>query len=165
MDHRQIASLNIIVCAVLLACSVLPVFLQPTATPILTATASPTETLIPTPFTPTETAVPTPAWPAKPENLLLKYTCNPVYYGTYHRLFSYDVDVLLSWEDKSDNETGFIIYKNKSEIRRVEANVTTTSDYLNLPKTSTDAAIYSVQAFNEVGKSNLIEKSIFYTCP
>jgi hypothetical protein len=61
--------------------------------------------------------------------------------------------VTLTWEDTSDNEKGFRIYritpKGKTKITEVGANVTTYTD-----KTSLSNACYVVTAFNSGGESD-----------
>lgn len=60
--------------------------------------------------------------------------------------------VNLSWEDTSNNEDGFRIYRvtaeGKTKIAEVGANVTTYTDKSPLPK-----ACYVVTAFNSAGES------------
>jgi hypothetical protein len=61
--------------------------------------------------------------------------------------------VKLHWEDTSDNEKGFRIYrvtpKGKTKIGEVGANVTTYTD-----KSPTSTACYAVTAFNSAGESD-----------
>jgi hypothetical protein len=61
--------------------------------------------------------------------------------------------IKLNWEDTSDNEKGFRIYrvtpKGKTKIAEVGANVTTYTD-----KSSLSEACYVVTAFNSAGESD-----------
>jgi hypothetical protein len=61
--------------------------------------------------------------------------------------------IKLDWEDTSDNEKGFRIYrvtpKGKTKIAEVGPNVTTYID-----KTSLSNACYVVTAFNSAGESD-----------
>jgi fibronectin type 3 domain-containing protein len=60
-------------------------------------------------------------------------------------------EVELTWQDNSDNEDGFRIYRNGEEIATVGANVTSYTDTGLQPGTSYN---YRVVAFNESGESS-----------
>jgi|GEM_PF-1832604 len=60
-------------------------------------------------------------------------------------------EVELTWEDNSDNEDGFRIYRNGEEIATVGANVTSYTDTGLQPGTSYN---YRVVAFNDSGESS-----------
>jgi len=69
-------------------------------------------------------------------------------------------NILLSWQDNSDNETGFIIYRRaeldteSQEIGRVAANITNFKDETAKHKIIYD---YSIMAVNTVGNSTAKE--------
>lgn len=162
MKSNRIIYVNIIVCILLTACGVPVPFAKPTPTPTptltptLTSTTIPTATLTLTPLPPTETQ--TPARPAAPANLEITYTCSR------GRWRSYNVTIKLSWEDKSDNETGFEIFKNKVLIKTMEANATEAIDFDLLYNFDSGSASYEMRTFNDAGKSGRIIKDIYYRC-
>ncbi len=130
----------------------------PTATDTPTATVLPTDTL--TPLPPTETLIPTPARPNPPENLTLSFTCAP-------SGIQFQVSVYLTWEDKSNDEQGFEIYKFGKLLKIVEANTTSFSDSFATGKgiSSLGSIEYMILAYNDQGKSLRIKKIISYHCP
>jgi hypothetical protein len=160
MKSNRIVYYNVIVCVLLMACGALAPFAQPTSTPTLmptlTSTVIPTATLTLTPLPPTETQMP--ARPAAPANLEITYTCKKLV--QFKR--SYDVTINLTWEDKSDNEVGFEILKNRVLIETVKANVTEFIDFFDVDKYG--EVSYAVQAFNDAGKSGRVTKELYYTC-
>ncbi len=151
------------------ACAPRAESIPPTATPspvptaTVTATMIPTETLTPPP--PTETPVPTPARPNAPENLTINFTCaaSPKRYG----LQVFEVAVSLTWEDKSNDEQGFEIYKFGNLLKTVKANTTDFSDSFATGKgTPLYGNIeYTILAYNDQGKSLRIKKVVHYSCP
>ncbi len=58
--------------------------------------------------------------------------------------------VTLNWLDNSNDEDGFIIYRDKTEISRIGPNATAYQDKNLTPATT---YYYSVQAYNQYGKS------------
>jgi hypothetical protein len=62
------------------------------------------------------------------------------------------VKVDLSWPDKADNEKGYYIYRDGSQIADLPANSTTYSDTTNAPSGHT--FVYGVAAYNDVGTSD-----------
>ena len=115
----------------------------------------------PTPSpTPTATLTPTPSIPAPVNNPTIIKNCvliNPVPPQT----FLYQG--VLNWEDKSNNEDGFNIYRNGAFLGNVPAN---TSTY-NLPPFGPFPIgvpiQYGVEAFNGAGKAAI--KIVIMTCP
>lgn len=105
----------------------------------------------PTPSpTPTSTSTPTP--PAAPSNLTANKACAgpPNTYGG-----------TISWQDNSDNETGFRIYLGANPHGTVGPNITT---YPIPPVVTNDPTItLSVEAFNSGGASAKV--SINVACP
>jgi hypothetical protein len=71
----------------------------------------------------------------------------------YWRLYPQMKRIDLHWEDTSDNEEGFRIYRitseGKTKIADVGANVTTYTD-----KSPASKACYVVTAFNSAGESD-----------
>lgn len=61
------------------------------------------------------------------------------------------VDVTLNWTDKADNETGYHIYRNGTQIADLSANSTSYSDTTNIPSGS--VLVYGVAAYNDAGSS------------
>ena len=61
------------------------------------------------------------------------------------------VKVDLSWADKSNNETGYHIYRNDTQVADLPANATTYSETADIA--SGTVYVYSVEAYNTVGAS------------
>lgn len=177
------ASQNTIIVSLLLsavlisACGVFSALVPPTATPVPTATLVPTATPIPTetptPLPPTETPTPTPAPPAPPEDFEARANCKKVVvkhteewdgWLFYWNETNYDFVADLSWEDKSDNETGFEIFKDGVSIKTLDADTTEFRDAFTVPQATTGNVIYLIQSFNDVGKSTRVEIKVTYVC-
>ncbi len=167
MKHKNAPLLDMTICFLLImACSPLSMLATPTAIP--TETASPAPTLAPTstetltPSPPTVTPVPTSARPIAPKNLKVTYDCQWSKKG--HNLVQ--ITIFFTWEDVSDNETGFDIYKNGTFMKQLPANTTRYVDpvVIGSGNPSGDGAIYAIQAFNAVGKSNRVSISMRYQC-
>jgi len=84
----------------------------------------------------------TPAIPDKPTNLT----------GT-----SDTTSITLSWQDNSDNESGFKIYRDSALIYTTSANIMAYKDENLTPNTIYH---YTVKAFNDVGESEGVSLSI-----
>ena len=106
-----------------------------TATSSLTPTTTPTSTPIPPTDTPTPS--PTPEPPTAPDNFSAKVTCtktfnpwNPNDKQHYHVYRQFDLVILFSWEDTSNTESGFEIYKNNELLQtlRVRKKITSLND-------------------------------------
>ena len=140
-----------------------------TATSSLTPTTTPTSTPIPPTDTPTPS--PTPEPPTAPDNFSAKVTCtktfnpwNPNDKQHYHVYRQFDLVILFSWEDTSNTESGFEIYKNNELLQTLKANTTEAKDTMVFSRTMNGAINYTILAFNDSGKSILIEKTIVYNC-
>ena len=164
MKKRLIACFNLIMCTIAVACSGLSTYLQPTPTPAATATLTPIPTSTSTSLPPTETPLPTQAAPAAPIYFNITYRCTRLNSSGGRPMEKFGVDFRISWEGRSKNETGFIIYKNNVVFKQVEKDIIEVSDSTEINSSKSETVVYSIQAFNEAGKSELQEKSIFYTC-
>ncbi len=102
-------------------------------------------------MTPPATQAPSPA--SQPTNLNYTYFCT--YNGT-----NSDVTVTLSWNDPSDNELGFRIYRDDTMVTELPPNSKKFSE--NITADSTDTISYSVTSFNAVGESS--RASISFSC-
>jgi hypothetical protein len=100
------------------------------------------------------------ARPNAPGNFAISYKCESDR-GVRSVVFH------LEWEDKSNNEEGFEIFRNGISIKKVEANITEAVDNLMIviEVPSTGSINYTILAFNNIGKSTRVEKVIQYHCP
>lgn len=111
----------------------------------------------PTPtITPTATFTPTPVAPAPVNNPVMNMICIPVGFNFNH-------SGVLTWEDKSNNETGFNIYANGSLIGTVPANTTVFNVPPFGPFIPGIASIFGVEAYNATGKAPI--KTVTRGCP
>jgi hypothetical protein len=101
--------------------------------------------------------------PNPPENLKITFKCEKVFYR--YRNHNFRVIITISWEDKSDNETGFEIYKDTNPWKTNEENNTQVIEIIESERTIYNSTTYTVFALNDVGKSTRVEKSIQYSCP
>ena len=166
MKNKTTLLLNLLFCiGLLLSCSPRSALTMPTTTP--TQTASLTPTLVPTstetstPVPPTETPVPTSARPLAPKNLAVSYVCQR---DKYHNLVQ--ITFNFTWEDKSNNATGFDIYKNSIFVKSIPADSTKYVDAVTMGvgNPSGGGNTYAIQAFNAAGKSNRVSISMRYQC-
>lgn len=100
---------------------------------------------------------PTPSLPANPSGLKIHYDCT-----LNGPALQYDVHVELTWTDNATNEQGYYIYRNDDRIATLDANETGFEDDTIMGTAITDPKPqigYSVQAFNDAGKSKKINKS------
>jgi hypothetical protein len=74
----------------------------------------------------------------------------------------YNYTGVLNWEDKSDNEDGFNIYRNNALLTSVPAN-TTSYPIPPLPLAAGTPLKFGVESFNAAGKAAI--KEVTYTCP
>ncbi len=106
----------------------------------------------PVPYTPT------PSLPANPSNLKITKECTLV-----PMQFHYLVHVELSWVDNASNESGYYVFRNDSKIATLGEDETSFSDdaiqEVVPPPGTAQPITYSIQAFNEAGKSKKINKS------
>jgi hypothetical protein len=110
----------------------------------------------PTPPTPTPSPTPTLAPPAPVNNPTVTKVCILVVPGLYN------YTGVLNWEDKSDNEDGFNIYRNNALLTSVPAN-TTSYPIPPLPLAAGTPLKFGVESFNAAGKAAI--KEVTYTCP
>ena len=170
--------ISLLISAVLIgACSMFSGLVPPTATPVPTATLVPTATPIPTetstPLPPTETPTPTPATPGAPDFFQANASCKKVTvkhteeiggYLFYWLETNYDFIADLSWDDKSDNESGFEILKDGKSIKTLDADTTEFRDTATFPQATTGNVVYTIRSFNDVGKSETMEITVQYIC-
>jgi len=136
---------------------------QATPVPVPTATdvpsATPTATFPPPPtFTPTAapTLVPlTPTYgpPAAVMNLFVKKTKCIVYKPTKAMPY-YHADILfvLAWEDVSDNEDGFWLYRDGNRVAELPPNTTVYNDVFT-PRKPGRTSTYFIVAYNSAGET------------
>ena len=115
--------------------------IPPTPTP--TATSTPTQT-------------PTPSIPAPANNPIMNMICIPI--GP-----NYNHSGVLTWEDKSNNETGFNIYVNGGLIGTVPADTVIFNVPPIGPFAPGIASIFGVEAYNATGKATI--KTVLRACP
>lgn len=109
-------------------------------------------------------ATPTPSLPAPVKDLDAQVSCNLV----NNPFLLNEVTVKLTWKDQSNNEIGFRVYRNGSEIIALAADSTSYTDNTTLaaiwligsPKPS---HTYAVEAYNSAGSSN--KKEVQVECP
>lgn len=111
---------------------------------------------IPGPPTPTPSPTATLATPHAVKNLTANKVCVPMPGPVFQYLGT------ISWEDKSDNETGFNLYFNGALSLVLPPNVTLypLPGLIFPPGTPIK---YGVEAFNDAGKS--LKKEVTITCP
>jgi len=108
------------------------------------------------PPTPTPTFTPTPQPPNAPANISVSKACNPLV------LPQFLLVSIISWEDKSNDETGFKVYRDGSLLTTVGPNVTTWND--TIPINMGIPVTYGVEAVNATGASARITAAAV-TCP
>lgn len=112
----------------------------------------------PSPPTPTPSLTPTPTPPAAPSNLTANKACTtsgapPGFYYAGGN---------ITWEDNSDNETGFYVYLGANLHGTTAANVTS-HPIPPLLVSGGQPIKMGVEAFNSGGKSTKVE--ITFSCP
>lgn len=102
---------------------------------------------------------PTPAMPANPSGLKVQKQCTLV-----PMEFHYLVHAELSWLDNATNESGYYVFRNDTKIATLGANESSFADdavqVIVPPPGDKQVITYSIQAFNDAGKSKKISKSI-----
>lgn len=104
---------------------------------------------------PTVTAPPTPEGKKPSEPTFPKNGWTFVCYGPGQ------VDIVLNWNDKADNETGYRVLRNNEVAVELPANSTSFAE--TIPLNSGQTVNYQIQAYNQVGTTNSSTASI--TCP
>lgn len=104
---------------------------------------------------------PTPSLPAAPKNFSVDKTCN-----INGVTLKYDVILKFTWKDEANNEAGYRIYENGTEIVALAADVTqythNTTIAIVPPPGSPLVYTYKIEAFNSAGKSN--QKDVTVQC-
>ena len=119
------------------------------------ATPTPKATNTPT-ITPTFTSTPTPSIPAPVNNPVVAKVCIPLVAPN----FQYTGTV--TWEDQSNNETGFNIYLNGALFATIGAN-SVSYPIPPLPFAAGTPMKLGVEAYNSAGKS--ATKDVTFACP
>lgn len=104
---------------------------------------------------------PTPSKPAAPTNFKVPFSCTINMSPFMHN----DVHVDMSWTDVAANEAGYYIFRNDELLATLGADETSYSDdttmvALIIVGSDPPQISYSVQAFNDAGKSEKKTKSI-----
>ena len=111
-------------------------------------------------------ATPTLGPPAAPSEFLVQITCVITIYQ--HQKFL-GPGFIITWQDNANNEEGYIVYKDGSEVKRVAANTTQYADdvYLRYAQStySGPPVIYCVASFNSAGISEIVEITVQINCP
>ncbi|HCB00752.1 MAG TPA: hypothetical protein DEP19_00065 [Anaerolineae bacterium] len=115
----------------------------------------------PTP-TPTKTSTPTATATLAPPAAVNNVTVAPEICVPIAPPPLYQYGGTLTWEDKSDNESGFNIYLNGGLFHSTAANVTSHPLPL-LPFNMGTPLTWGVEAFNSAGKAAI--KIVVMTCP
>ncbi len=102
------------------------------------------------------------ARPKAPSNLDIKFSCQRS--GPSYRSIL-NLAITITWEDNSTNEDGFEIYENGNLLRTLDANTTEAHNDIQSDRTILGSAVYEVLAFNGIGKSTRITKTVTYHCP
>lgn len=132
---------------------------NPAATPTLEPTFTQIATITPLPtFTPTETPTLVPATPtfgppvAVANFYVKKAKCilvNPAPGSPYYRV---EIWFRLAWQDMSDNEDGFWLYRDGNRVAELPANTTVYEDIFEIIKGGR-ASTYYVVAYNSAGQT------------
>ena len=111
----------------------------------------------PTPtVTPTPSSTPTPPPPNAPANVSVSKVCAPLV------LPQYLLTAIISWEDKSSDETGFKVYRDGTLLTTLGPNVITVND--SIPVIMGVPVTYAVEAVNATGASTRVSATAV-TCP
>jgi hypothetical protein len=115
--------------------------------------------------------VPTPAPPAAPSDLAATYTCEvsqrPAYgkNKTKQNVSVLDITITLTWKDNADNELGYQIFNGGEGYAVLPASTTKFVDTITYSHISVSFAFkYGVQAYNDAGKSSIIEIEVGASC-
>jgi len=116
----------------------------------------------PPPLPPTPT--PAPSAPKSPRIKDISKTCEDA--TQPGDLFpSWKITVVIKWEDRSENEEGFNIYRDGSLLHTTDKNETEYTDvFTNTLVLQGSKITYGLQSYNNEGKSNIKEETIDY-CP
>ncbi len=118
---------------------------RPTLTDTPRPTDTPTSTLTPTPTdtpTPTPTLTPTDPAPDPPVDLFVRDSCSD---GLYY--------VALVWVDQSEDEEGYLVFRDGQVIAELEPN----ADFYDEKLKQSGRYTYGVQAYNQWGESEMVE--------
>jgi hypothetical protein len=108
-------------------------------------------------------ATPTLGPPAAPSDLTVTTSCDFRLGRTLEPTF------VLMWKDNSNNEDGYVIYKDGFEVKRLGVDATKYSDGISFRFVRTayqgPEMIYAVTAFNTAGESASVEIGFRLVCP
>lgn len=131
----------------------------PTTTPTLESISTSTETPVPEPsFTPTETPTmipPTPTFgpPAAVANFYVKKTkCVLIKPRPGSPVYRVEIWFKLAWQEISDNEEGFWLYRDGNRVAELPPNTIEYIDIFELVKGGRTSTYYIV-AFNSAGQA------------
>lgn len=136
----------------------------PTETSMLEPLSTPTETVTPLPSsTPTDTptlvpATPTFGPPLAVANFYVKKTkCLVIKPTPGNPIYRVEIWFRLAWQDMSDNEDGFWLYRDGNRVAELPANTAVYEDSFELVKGGRTSTYYVV-AYNSAGqaKSDLL---------
>ena len=96
------------------------------------------------------------AAPAAPANLKAVAVCGNE--GMYT-----GAKITITWEDRSDNETGFELLMNRSPHKQLDKDTTQYSEFIRA-HAKAQAFVYWLRAVNENGKSAIVEASVSFYC-
>lgn len=104
---------------------------------------------------------PTPSLPADPTGLHASFSCSMSLSPFPHN----DVHVDLTWQDNAKNEQGYYIFRDGTLLATLQADTSSFSDNTTMvalipPGGPPPHITYTVQAFNQAGKSKQLSKSI-----
>ncbi len=95
--------------------------------------------------------------PEAPENLKASAVCSRE--GRYR-----GVKITVSWEDRSNNETGFELQKNRAPYKDFEKDTVSYSEFIRLVNQQSGSIIFWLRAVNENGKSKMLEAIVTFFC-
>lgn len=131
----------------------------PTTTPTFEFVPTATTTIIPSPmFTPTLPAVlvsPTPTFgpPAAVMNFYVKKAKCLMFKPTpQNPVYRFEIWYKLAWEDRSDNEDGFWLYRDGNRVAELPSNTIEYMDIFELVKGGRNSTYYVV-AYNSAGQT------------
>ncbi len=90
---------------------------------------------------------------AAPTGLSYQYSCSFNGVNT-------DITVVLKWTDRSDNETGFRVYRDNALVVELPANTTTYTDLF--AGSAVISYSYRISAFNALGEA--LGNPISFSC-
>jgi uncharacterized protein YgiM (DUF1202 family) len=93
---------------------------------------------------------PTPSAPAAPTGLAMtRRSCTRVMVGGVPK---YEIEFTITWQDMSNNEDGFYLYRDNNRVGELPPNATQMSDTY-IVRTGGKTIVYYVVAYNSLGQS------------